>query len=48
MKAKVYRSVSNWPRDIIFKLEYLQDLLLQTIMFLAEKQKFDLKTSKTI
>jgi hypothetical protein len=23
MKAKVYRSVSNWPRDIIFKLEYL-------------------------
>lgn len=46
MKAKVYRSVSNWPRDIVFKLEYLQDLLLQTVMFLAEKQAFDLKHFK--
>ncbi len=42
MKAMIYRSVSNWPRDIVFKIEKLKDLLLQTIYFVAEKQNFDL------
>ncbi len=43
MKVKIYRSVSNWSRDVVFKVEKLQNLLSECIFFIAQKQQFDLR-----